>query len=202
MEDQTNKNRRMSLVIGGVAVALVVILGIVLFYPTPSSDDMKGTIGGIERADRYRGDQISDAEVILRDANFQNLVHDDDFLNLLESDNPQEAMQSDDYRALLQKHDFQMLTEQSEFQSDMLVPEKRKNWSEAVKSLRERDLSVDHERKDPLSVDHERKDPLSVDHERKDPLSVDHEKKEPLSVDHEKREPLSIDHEKKRTALN
>ena len=137
MTEQSKNKSRMGLVIGLVAVALVIVLGFVLLNTPPSSDDLKGTIGGVEQADRYRADQISDAEAILGEPQFQNLVHNEEFLQLLESDNFQEALESDDqFRALKDMPDFQELKAHGALMKELDKPVNRQKWSDAVHTLR------------------------------------------------------------------
>jgi len=79
------KQTRLGLVVGGLAVVVVVILYFTFMYPPPSGEDVKGTIGGVKKANKPSTEQITDKDVILKDTGIQNLLQNDKIVNLLQS---------------------------------------------------------------------------------------------------------------------
>ena len=67
MVKKAKKKSRLGLLIGAAAVAIVVIAYMATLYPWPSSSDFAGTIGGVNKAKKYRAEQISDNDVVLKD---------------------------------------------------------------------------------------------------------------------------------------
>jgi len=63
-----------------VVVAAVVIVSSLTKFP-PEGDDVQGAIGA---ADKYRAEQITDADVTLNETEIQKLLQDDKILALLE----------------------------------------------------------------------------------------------------------------------
>ncbi|MFQ5771564.1 MAG: hypothetical protein ACE5HX_13580, partial [bacterium] len=51
----------------------------------PPEEDLTGTIGGVKKAEKYRAEQITDADVILQNPEIQKLLQNDKVLNLLEN---------------------------------------------------------------------------------------------------------------------
>ena len=58
MNDDTSKLQKTLWVIAGAlaVIALVAVIG--LFYPRPVGTNVAGTIGGVQKAERYRAEQV------------------------------------------------------------------------------------------------------------------------------------------------
>ncbi|HLF55620.1 MAG TPA: hypothetical protein VI942_02120, partial [Thermoanaerobaculia bacterium] len=82
-----------------VAFAIVAVLG--LFYPRPDGSTIIGTMGGVEKADRYRAPQIHKGDVALEDAEMHNLLQSDEIKNLLEDEAFRKALASPAVQAAL-----------------------------------------------------------------------------------------------------
>jgi hypothetical protein len=74
-----------------VPIAVVIILYFTLFIQWPTSTQVSGTIGGIDngvqRAIKFRSEQITQADVILKNPEFQNIIQSDAFQKLLKNEN-------------------------------------------------------------------------------------------------------------------
>ena len=71
------KQTRLGVVIGSLAVVIVVILYFTFMYPPESGDGVKGTIGGVKKAQKSSAAQITDKDVILKDSGIQELLQND-----------------------------------------------------------------------------------------------------------------------------
>jgi hypothetical protein len=86
------------------AIILVVAAGILFFsffWPLNSTSEVAGTLGGIEKAQKYRGDQPMTKDVLLENEDFatltqsaewQNAMKDEEFVAFLKSDEFQKAI--------------------------------------------------------------------------------------------------------------
>lgn len=100
-------NNKKTFLLGAVAIAACLVLVAVFTGYPPSADDTVGTIGGegeaaiegVEAADRYRADQITDDDVTLDDAQIQELLQDDEVLALVNDPEFQRIMEDDLARA-------------------------------------------------------------------------------------------------------
>jgi len=76
-----------------VLIALPIIVAILIYisfvFPWPKSPDLSGTMGGddgVQRAKKYRSGQMTEADVVLKDPEFQKVVQTDEFQKLLKND--------------------------------------------------------------------------------------------------------------------
>jgi hypothetical protein len=77
----------------GAGVAVVAIVLVVAFTSqSPSDKDVKGTIGGAEKAAKYRAGQIGSADVILENPEFQQMLQNDKVQDLVRSPEFQKMM--------------------------------------------------------------------------------------------------------------
>jgi hypothetical protein len=76
-------------------IVVVVIIFFSFFWPLDNEDDIKGTIGGVERAEKYRGDQLAETDLLVENEKFvaftqsaewQNALKNKELIKLLESD--------------------------------------------------------------------------------------------------------------------
>jgi hypothetical protein len=86
------------------AIILVVAAGVLFFsffWPLNSTSEVAGTLGGIEKAQKYRGDQPMTKDVLLENEDFatltqsaewQNAMKDEEFVAFLKSDEFQKAI--------------------------------------------------------------------------------------------------------------
>lgn len=104
MEKQQNparSGRKVTLVLAGVVLAAVVVIYFAFLYPPTSDENLRGTIGGVEKAERYRAEQIGEADVVLQDPEIQDLLQRDDFQRLIASDDFRKLLARSDVRELL-----------------------------------------------------------------------------------------------------
>ena len=84
MAERTKKQRRMFFIGGGIIIILV-ILYFAFLYPPPSAEDVKGTIGGAQKAQRWRAQQISDSDVVLDNPELQSFMQSAEVQNLMKN---------------------------------------------------------------------------------------------------------------------
>ena len=80
-----------------IASALIAVIAVAYFSfisPPPEAEDVRGTIGGVEKAEKYRAEQITDKDVILQDPEIQELLQNDMIHNLLTSKAGFEGLQA------------------------------------------------------------------------------------------------------------
>ena len=95
----TNKSTRNWIIAGAIIViAIVAVLG--LFYPRPQGGQVAGTIGGVQKAERYRSEQITDKDVILNHPEVQALLQNDQIQKLINSKEFQALAASKAYQEL------------------------------------------------------------------------------------------------------
>ena len=74
--NKTTNWRNISL-IGGAVLVVAVLSYYSFVYPWPNEAELAGTIGGVEKADKYRSEQITDQDVQLSDDELQALLQSD-----------------------------------------------------------------------------------------------------------------------------
>jgi len=86
--------KKSSIIIGVIVVA-VVIAFFSFIWPMNDSSDLKGTIGGVEKAEKFRGEQMEAADLLLENEEFvtftqsaewQNAMKNEELVNYLKSD--------------------------------------------------------------------------------------------------------------------
>lgn len=86
--------------------AMVVVIVLVLFFAfnnnQPVDEEASGAIGA---AEKYRTEQITEGDVQLDNAEFQNLLQNDDVLKLLQDEEFRRMVASDDFGRFIQKQD-------------------------------------------------------------------------------------------------
>jgi len=82
MRESNTSNKRKALVAVGIFAVLLVAFFIIKNLP-PSDKDVGGTIGGVEKADKYRSEQISEEDIVLEDAEIQAILQSDEFQKLI-----------------------------------------------------------------------------------------------------------------------
>ena len=100
------KKKKLLWGISGLVAACCVIAYFAFFYPWPSSKDNSatvGTIGGVEKLDRQRVEQIAEQDVVLSDAQLQQLLQNDQVQSLIRNKAFQKAMQNKAFAGLLQE---------------------------------------------------------------------------------------------------
>ncbi len=87
-------NRSRALLISAFLIVAAGVIGFALYYPPGEEEDVAGTIGGVERAQRHRGEQLSGEDIILasdefnqfiQSAEWQNLSRNEDFIRAAET---------------------------------------------------------------------------------------------------------------------
>jgi len=89
-----------TMLIGGTAVAIVIVIaGLVAGFPPRGGE--AGTIGGVEKASRYQGRAMTEADVTIENPEIAALFQNDQILQLVRSDVFREVMGSDAFRQAL-----------------------------------------------------------------------------------------------------
>ncbi|HUP24972.1 MAG TPA: hypothetical protein VNB06_18785 [Thermoanaerobaculia bacterium] len=94
-------NRRVVLIaaLGVAAIGLALALTVNREAPTP--EETAGAIGGVERAERYRGETLAETDITLDAPEVQEIVQSDEFQEILSNPELREAFASDAMRAVL-----------------------------------------------------------------------------------------------------
>jgi hypothetical protein len=107
-----------AMVIGGTVVAIgVVIAGLVTGFPP--GRDQAATIGGVERAARYQGRAMTQADVTLQNPEIQALFQNHEILRLVQSDVFRQAMASDAFRQAMASDAFRQAMANDAFRQAM-----------------------------------------------------------------------------------
>jgi len=94
MSTQFNKKTRV-LIIGSALVAILVLY-FAVFYPWPTTNsDLSGTVGGVEKANKYQAEQISDKDVAVQEGIVQKLIQNDKIQKLINDPNFQKIAGND-----------------------------------------------------------------------------------------------------------
>jgi UDP-N-acetylglucosamine transferase subunit ALG13 len=108
-------SRRTGWLIGGGIAIVAVVLVVAFLYQPPSQTDVRGTIGGAERASKYRAGQIADADVVLENPEFQQLLQNDKVQDLVKSPEFQNLMGDAAFLELLNEPAFVQLMSDQKF---------------------------------------------------------------------------------------
>ncbi len=104
-----------TMLIAGTAVAVVVVVaGILTGWPPGGRET--GTIGGVERAARYHGRAMTEADVSLKNPEIQALFQNDQILRLVRSDAFREMMQNQAFRELMASDAYRQVTASQAYQ--------------------------------------------------------------------------------------
>ncbi|MFZ1946809.1 MAG: hypothetical protein WAW06_04625 [bacterium] len=111
--------RRTGWLIGGGIAVVAIVLVVAFLYQPPSESDLRGTIGGAEKASKYRAGQIGDADVVLENPEFQQLLQNDKVQDLVRSPEFQTLMNDAAFLALLNEPAFVQLMSDRAFMEMM-----------------------------------------------------------------------------------
>ena len=110
-----------TMLIGGTAVAIVIVIaGILTGFPPGSRE--AGTIGGVEQAARYHGRAMTEADVTLKNPEIQALFQNDKILSLVKSDAFREVMNNQAYRLILAGDAYRLILNNPAYQQLMASP--------------------------------------------------------------------------------
>ena len=108
-------NRKKAILIGSSVLVIAVILYFVGFYPWPASDNLSGTIGGVEKVKKYQTEQISSDDVVLQNTEIQALLQNDKVQKLIKSDDFKKIISDDAFRTALEDPAFRSAITGTEF---------------------------------------------------------------------------------------
>ena len=98
-----------------IPVLIIIIVCVIIFSPKMNSNQVSGTMGGVDsgvqKANKYRSEQMTDADVILKDPEFQNIIQSDVFQKLLKNDNFVKFAADGKLTALTQGNFMQLVTD-------------------------------------------------------------------------------------------
>src|SRR3989338_9350778 len=84
--------KKYAALVGIAAVAVAVIIVISQNYPPPAGEESAGTIGGAQKAEKDRSEQMGSGDVVLKNESFQRLLQDDEFQKLIGNPEFQNAL--------------------------------------------------------------------------------------------------------------
>jgi len=74
-----------------IPMLIIVIVCLVIFSKKMNFPQVSGTMGGVDdgvqKANKYRSEQMTNADVVLKNPEFQNIIQSDSFQKLLKNDN-------------------------------------------------------------------------------------------------------------------
>lgn len=108
-------SRRTGWLIGGGVAVVAIVLVIAFIGQQPSEDSARGTIGGAEKAAKYRAGQIGEVDVVLENPEFQQLLQNDKVQDLVRSPEFQTLMNDAAFLALLNDAAFVALMSEEKF---------------------------------------------------------------------------------------
>ena len=94
------KQSQKALLIGGAVVVVALIVYFAAISPWPAERQATGTIGGVEKAEKYQADQLSEENVKLSDSELQDLLQNDEFTRLISDKNAMDFLRSLDAKQL------------------------------------------------------------------------------------------------------
>jgi len=107
-------SKKMRMVLAVTVPLVLVVAYVAFFYPWPNESATVGTIGGVQKADRFRADQVTAADVSLKDAQLQVLLQNDQVLKFVRSDAFKQLVNNKDFQQLVSNAQFeQFATEQA-----------------------------------------------------------------------------------------
>jgi len=92
-----------SLIIIGVIVVAVVIAFFSFIWPMNDSSDLKGTIGGVEKAEKFRGEQMDAADLLLENEEFVTFTQSAEWQNAMKNEELVNYLKSDDFSNFITK---------------------------------------------------------------------------------------------------
>ena len=73
-----------------IPIVIIIVIYLALVFPWPNSSKVAGTMGtgddGVQRAQKYRASQMTEADVVLKNPEFQKVVQTDEFQKLLKNE--------------------------------------------------------------------------------------------------------------------
>ncbi|MBF8296555.1 MAG: hypothetical protein HW389_3100, partial [Bacteroidetes bacterium] len=112
MENQVNHpsgNKRTPWIIGVAVVAIAVIGYFSFFYPPVSQDEVSGTIGGVQKAEKYRAPQLTDNDMVIKNAEVQKFLQTDRFDKLSKDATFKAALSKSEVQAWLSNANVQAM---------------------------------------------------------------------------------------------
>ena len=103
--EETIMTKKAMLIGGAVVATVIVIAGIVTGFPPGSRES--GTIGGVEKASRYHGRAMTEADVTIENPEIAALFQNDQILRLVQSDVFREVIANQAFRDALASQAFQ-----------------------------------------------------------------------------------------------
>ena len=85
----------------GVIVVAVIIAFFSFFWPMNDSSDLKGTIGGVEKAKKFRGEQMEAADLLLENEEFIAFTQSAEWQNAMKNEELVNFLKSDEFKSLI-----------------------------------------------------------------------------------------------------
>ncbi|MCH7681425.1 hypothetical protein IID10_19020 [candidate division KSB1 bacterium] len=90
----------------GVTLLVGILVGYFAAGYIPPEGDVAGTIGGVKKAEKYRAEQMTDADVILQDPEIQKIIQSDEFQKLITKKDFQNLMANKEFANLMANKEF------------------------------------------------------------------------------------------------
>ena len=86
-----------SIIVVIIVVVAAALVFFSLFWPLDKAEDMKGTIGGVEKAKKFRGEQIESADVLVENAEFSTMIQSAEWQNAMKNEELVSFLKSEDF---------------------------------------------------------------------------------------------------------
>ncbi|MBN2365743.1 MAG: hypothetical protein JXL67_06225 [Calditrichaeota bacterium] len=80
-----------------IVIVAVVIVFFSFFWPLDKADDVKGTIGGVEKAKKFRGEQMDESDLLTENEDFVALTQSAEWQNAMKNKEVVKFLQSDEF---------------------------------------------------------------------------------------------------------
>ena len=99
MSSETNhkSKSKLSIIIAASTVIVIAIVYLVLVYPWPN-ENVTGTIGGVEKANKYQKEQITSKDVAVHAGDIQQLLQNDKIQKMINDPNFRTAADNEAFR--------------------------------------------------------------------------------------------------------
>lgn len=95
------KTKKTALFVTLAVVVVIIVVYFSFFYPPPSSQNLAGTMIGIEKSKRDIGKQLTVEEIIIEDPEINEFIQSADFQNLIKDENFRKAVLSSDFQDII-----------------------------------------------------------------------------------------------------
>ena len=87
-----------------IIIFVLIALGVAyfaIFWPPESSENLKGTMAGVEKAERYKGEKLKESDIVKKNEDFNKFIQSAEWQNAVKDPEVVEFLGSDEFRLLL-----------------------------------------------------------------------------------------------------